>query len=86
VSIANDSAFACARNASTGKSKPPAVAPISRAASRLVIISIVGRLIRSRQLAHPSGLPSISLSSRWLDSVKRQWRLAQTPYNSYMPV
>ena len=31
-----------------------------------------GLLIRSRQLAHLSGRPSISLSSRWLDSVKRQ--------------
>jgi hypothetical protein len=38
-------------------------------------------LIRSRQLAHPSGFPSISLSSRWLDSGKPQrvismWHLA----------
>src|ERR1044071_6995393 len=57
VSIASDSAVACPRNASTGKSKPPAVAPISRAASRLVIICILGRLIRSRQLAHPFGTP-----------------------------
>jgi hypothetical protein len=47
-------------------------------------IEIVGRLIRSRQLAHPSGFPSISLISRWLDSGKPQriismWHLAQTP-------
>ena len=35
MSIADDSALACARNGSAGKSKPPAVAPISRAASRL---------------------------------------------------
>jgi hypothetical protein len=45
-------------------------------------------LIRSRQLAHPSGLPSIPLSSRWFDSVNSESvrELAQTPYNSYMPV
>ncbi len=36
------------------------------------VTQITGRLIRSRQLAHLSGFPSISLNSRWLDSVKRR--------------
>jgi len=46
---------------------------------------IVGRLIRSRRLAHPSGFPSMSLDSGRLHSMKRRpngdWRLTQTPYN-----
>jgi hypothetical protein len=46
---------------------------------RLLHPETVGRLICSRQLAHPSGFPSMSLNSRWLHSVKRQFQ--QTPYN-----
>jgi hypothetical protein len=46
---------------------------------------IVGRLIRSRRLAHPSGFPCMSLDSRRLHSMKRRpnrdWRLTQTPYD-----
>jgi hypothetical protein len=62
------------------------VPPITFPASRRVTIFTVGRLIRSRQLAHPLGFPSMSLSSRWLHSMKHQWHLAQMPYRRYMPL
>src|SRR6201997_2171310 len=54
VSIADNSICAFAL---IGKAKAAAVPPITFAASRRVTISTVGRLIRSRQLAHRSGLP-----------------------------
>ena len=86
VNIADDSAFACPRDASVGNIRPAVAVPITFAASRRVTIPTVGRWIRLRQLAHGAGLSSMSLSSRWLHSVKRQWHLAQLPYRRYMPV
>jgi hypothetical protein len=86
VSIADDSLFAWPRDASVGNIKPAVAVPIIFAASRRVTTPTVGRLIRSRQLAYPSGFPSMSLSSRWLHSAKRQWHLAQMPYRGYMPL
>src|SRR5262249_44302293 len=83
VSIADDSPFA---SRVIGKTNAAAVPPITFAASRRVTISTVGRLIRSCQLAQPFGLASMSLSSRSLHSVKRQCRVAQMPYNGYMPL
>jgi hypothetical protein len=82
VSIVSDSPFAWRM---IGKTNAAAVPPITFPASRRVTLRTVGRLIRSRQLAHPSGFPSMSHSSRWLHSVKRQWHLAQMPYKRYMP-
>src|SRR4029453_837333 len=41
VSIADDSAFACARDAPTGKHNPAALTPIKRAASRRVIFVVL---------------------------------------------
>jgi hypothetical protein len=81
VSIADDSPFAL-----IGKIRAAVVPPITFATSRRVTNATLGRLIRSRQLAHPSGFPSMSRSSRWLHSVKRQWHLAQMLYRRYMPL
>jgi len=36
------------------------------------MLEVVGRLIRSRQLAHPIGLPVYVAGARQLRSVKRQ--------------
>src|SRR5437763_4922950 len=72
VNIADDSAFACPRDASVGNIRPAVAVPIIFAASRRVTIPTVGRLIPLRQLAQCAGLSSISLSSHRLNSVKRQ--------------
>jgi hypothetical protein len=45
---------------------------VGRSHDAIGVDKIVGRLIRSRQRAHPSGFPSMSLGSRRLHSVKRQ--------------
>jgi hypothetical protein len=50
VSIADDSAFACARDARTGKHNPAALTPIKRVASRRVIWVVLS-LVMSSEVA-----------------------------------
>ena len=64
VSIVDDSAFACARNARTGKHNPAALTPIKRVASRRVIWVVLS-LVMSSEVE--TSLISNDNSKRFLD-------------------
>ena len=49
------------------------------------VTQITGRLIRSRQLAHLSGFPSISSPLTRFCETPGGWRLTQTPYKAASP-